>query len=350
MSYAKLENIRVSYDGKTNILTGLDLSIEKGELVSLLGSSGCGKTTTLRVIAGFIEPREGRFLLDGKDLTRVPVHKRNFGLVFQSYALFPHLTVFENVSFGLKLRKIASGEIKRRVEKMLEITDLTALAKRYPKQMSGGQRQRAALARALVIEPELLLLDEPLSNLDAKLRLGMRVEIKALQKKLGITTLFVTHDQEECFSISDRVAIMNKGVIEQFDTPEMIYSRPANEFVARFVGFTNFFNLVEKSGNGRYRTADGVTITVDEGGGGNEVSGKTIAAIRPDDIVLSSKQPTAGNCVPGTVDVRTFLGKSYQYKLTIPGGELVVNAPRDTVFQTGDPVFAVFHSSKIVLC
>lgn len=345
MSYAELENIRVSYDGKTTILTGLNLSIEKGELVSLLGSSGCGKTTTLRVIAGFIEPREGRFLLDGKDLTRVPVHKRNFGLVFQSYALFPHLTVFENVSFGLKLRKIASGEIKRRVEKMLEITDLTALAKRYPKQMSGGQRQRAALARALVIEPELLLLDEPLSNLDAKLRLGMRVEIKALQKKLGITTLFVTHDQEECFSISDRVAIMNKGVIEQFDAPEVIYSRPANEFVARFVGFTNFFSL-EKSGNGRYRTAGGVTITAD----GDDASGKTIAAIRPDDILLSPTQPAAENCVPGTVDVRTFLGKSYQYKLTIPGGELVVNAPRDTVFQTGDSVFAVFHSSKIVLC
>jgi putative spermidine/putrescine transport system ATP-binding protein len=348
MSYAELENIRVSYDGKTSILTGLNLSIEKGELVSLLGSSGCGKTTTLRVIAGFIDPREGRFMLDGKDVTRVPVHKRNFGLVFQSYALFPHLTVFENVSFGLKLRKIDAGDIKRRVEKMLEITDLTALAKRYPKQMSGGQRQRAALARALVIEPRLLLLDEPLSNLDAKLRLSMRVEIKALQKKLGITTLFVTHDQEECFSISDRVAVMNKGVIEQFDTPEMIYSRPANEFVARFVGFTNFFNL-EKAGDGRYRTADGTMITVD-GAGTSAMPESGTGAIRPDDILLSPTCPSAENCVSGTVDVRTFLGKSYQYKLAIPGGELVVNAPRDTVFQPGDPVFAVFPSSKIVLC
>jgi putative spermidine/putrescine transport system ATP-binding protein len=175
----------------------------------------------------------------------------------------------------------------------------------------------------------------------------MRVEIKALQKKLGITTLFVTHDQEECFSISDRVAIMNKGVIEQFDTPEVIYSRPANEFVARFVGFTNFFNL-EKSDNGRCRTTGGVTITVD-GGGGN-AQGKTTAAVRPDDILLFPTRPAAENCIPGTVDVRTFLGKNYQYKLTIPGGELVVNAPRDTVFQTGDPVFAVLASSKIVLC
>jgi putative spermidine/putrescine transport system ATP-binding protein len=347
MSYAELENIRASYDGKTNILTDLNLSIEKGELVSLLGASGCGKTTTLRVVAGFIEPRGGRFLLDGKDLTRRPVHKRNFGLVFQSYALFPHLTVFENVSFGLKLRKIRSEEIKRRVEKILEITDLSALARRYPKQMSGGQRQRVALARALVIEPELLLLDEPLSNLDAKLRLGMRVEIKALQKKLGITTLFVTHDQEECFSISDRVAIMNKGLIDQFDTPEVIYSRPANEFVARFVGFTNFFDL-EKTGGGEYRTSQGIRI-VPKGETGDG-SGKIIAAIRPDDILLSPARSGDENVIPGTVEVRTFLGKIYQYKLKIPGGELVVNAPRDTVYQAGDQVFAALSASKIVLC
>jgi putative spermidine/putrescine transport system ATP-binding protein len=346
MSYAELENIRVSYDGKTNILTDLNLSIERGELVSLLGSSGCGKTTTLRVIAGFIEPRGGRFLLDGKDLTRRPVHKRNFGLVFQSYALFPHLTVFENVSFGLKLRKIASGAIKRRVEKILEITDLAALARRYPKQMSGGQRQRVALARALVIEPELLLLDEPLSNLDAKLRLSMRVEIKALQKKLGITTLFVTHDQEECFSISDRVAIMNKGVIEQFDTPEVIYSRPSNKFVAHFVGFTNFFSL-EKTGDGQYRTGGGIPITVDAGETG--ASG-CVAAIRPDDILLFPARPDEENIIPCTVDVRTFLGKSYQYKLKIPGGELVATVPRDMVFQNGDQIFASLRPSKIVVC
>ncbi|HCM28810.1 MAG TPA: spermidine/putrescine ABC transporter ATP-binding protein, partial [Treponema sp.] len=234
MSYATLENIRVSYDGKTQVLQDLNLSIERGELVSLLGSSGCGKTTTLRVVAGFIEPSAGRFMLDGRDLTRTAVHKRNFGLVFQSYALFPHLTVFENVAFGLRLRKLDSGEISKKVAAMLDITDLSALSRRYPKQLSGGQRQRVALARALVIEPELLLLDEPLSNLDAKLRLGMRVEIKRLQKRLGITTIFVTHDQEECFSISDRVAIMDRGVIQQFDSPENIYSRPANEFVARF--------------------------------------------------------------------------------------------------------------------
>jgi len=348
MSYANLENITAGYDGKTAILQNLSLSIEKGELVSLLGSSGCGKTTTLRVVAGFIDPREGRFLLDGKDLTHCPVHKRNFGLVFQSYALFPHLTVFENVAFGLKLRKINSAEIKKRVGVILETTDLSALAERYPKQMSGGQRQRVALARALVIEPELLLLDEPLSNLDAKLRLSMRVEIKALQKKLGITTLFVTHDQEECFSISDRVAIMNRGVIEQFDTPEQIYSRPANEFVARFVGYTNFFTM-EKAQGRNYRIAGIYTMSPDCIG--PESPQKITAAIRPDDITLSQKEVPDTGSLPCTVEVRTFLGRGYQYKLQSPAGELVVNSVKDDeTFQTGDRIFAVLPSSKIVVC
>jgi putative spermidine/putrescine transport system ATP-binding protein len=346
MSYACLENITVSYDGKTSILRDLSLSIEQGELVSLLGSSGCGKTTTLRVMAGFIEPSAGSFTLAGKDLTHTPVHKRNFGLVFQSYALFPHLTVFENVAFGLKRRKVAAAEIKRRVDAMLEITDLAALARRYPKQMSGGQRQRVALARALVIEPELLLLDEPLSNLDAKLRLTMRVEIKALQKKLGITTVFVTHDQEECFSISDRVAIMNKGIIEQFDAPEAIYSQPASEFVARFVGFTNFFSM-EKTAALSIKVAD-------TRNGGTGMPSSAIAAIRPDDITLTASAiGDAGdseNRIPCTVEVRTFLGKSYQYRLNSPAGELVANAPHDQVFETGDTVYATLPASKIVVC
>lgn len=203
MDLIKLENIDVSYDGKNNILENLNLKIKKGELVSLLGPSGCGKTTTLRVVAGFIEPTGGKVMLDNEDYTKMPVHKRNFGLVFQSYALFPHLTVEENVAFGLKMKKMSKDEINKKVSEMLEVVDMSHLAKRYPKELSGGQRQRVAIARALVIEPSLLLLDEPLSNLDAKLRLKMRVEIRKLQQKLGITTLFVTHDQEECFSISD---------------------------------------------------------------------------------------------------------------------------------------------------
>ncbi|WP_373757956.1 ABC transporter ATP-binding protein, partial [Jeotgalibaca porci] len=222
MAFVNLEDIRVSYDGKSDVLKDLRLSIEKGELVSLLGPSGCGKTTTLRVIAGLIEPNDGTFVVDEMDLTKVPVHKRNFGMVFQSYALFPHLTIKENVAFGLKLRKENKTVIEEKVMEILEVTGLSDFADRYPKQLSGGQRQRVALARALVIEPKLLLLDEPLSNLDAKLRVTMRMEIKRIQRALGITTVFVTHDQEECFSISDKVAVMNKGVIEQYDSPEEI--------------------------------------------------------------------------------------------------------------------------------
>ena len=349
MSYANLEGIEVSYDGKTRVLENLNLGIEKGELVSLLGSSGCGKTTTLRVIAGFIEPTGGRFILDGNDLTRTPIHKRNFGLVFQSYALFPHLTVFGNVAFGLKMRKTSAAEIKTRVERMLEVTDLSALAHRYPKQLSGGQRQRVALARALVVEPELLLLDEPLSNLDAKLRLSMRVEIRRLQKKLGITTVFVTHDQEECFSISDRVAIMNKGAIVQYDTPETIFSNPANEFVARFVGFTNFFDLT-KIGPRRFRDSHGEEIDVEV----DKDAASCVGAIRPDDIVIGAGNEAAAspetNSVSGTVEVRTFLGKSYQYEVATDIGRLVVSAPRDRVFEMGARVSVRFPANKIVLC
>ena len=246
MAFMSLKDIDVSYDKKKQILKGLNLDVEKGELVSLLGPSGCGKSTTLRVVAGFIDPQGGSFLLDGEDMTKVPVHKRNFGLVFQSYALFPHLSVYDNVAFGLRTRKMDKELIDKKVKDILEVCGLSDLANRFPRQMSGGQRQRVALARSLVIEPKLLLLDEPLSNLDAKLRLSMRVEIKRLQKKLGITTLFVTHDQEECFSISDKVAVMNGGVIEQYDTPENIYRRPATEFVARFIGFENFLDVEKK--------------------------------------------------------------------------------------------------------
>ncbi len=265
MAFLSLKDIAVAYHQKNYILQGLNLDIEKGELVSLLGPSGCGKTTTLRVVAGFIDPQEGNFILDGEDMTKVPVHKRNFGLVFQSYALFPHLTVKENIAFGLKLRKMDKAQMEAKINEVVEVCDLEGLTDRLPKQLSGGQRQRVALARALVIEPKLLLLDEPLSNLDAKLRIQMRVEIKRLQKKLGITTIFVTHDQEECFSISDKVAVMNNGVIEQYDTPENIYSRPKTEFVARFIGFENFFDLTKVQDH-QYQNQKGEIMKVDNDG------------------------------------------------------------------------------------
>lgn len=342
MSFVDLKNICVSYDGKTNILEGLDLAIQEGELVSLLGPSGCGKTTTLRVVAGYIDPSAGDFLVDGDNFTKVPVHKRNFGIVFQSYALFPHLTVKENVAFGLRMRKMNKATIDQKVDEMLEICGLSEYKDRLPKQMSGGQRQRVALARALVIEPKLLLLDEPLSNLDAKLRVQMRVEIKRLQKKLGITTIFVTHDQEECFSISDRVAVMNQGVIEQYDTPEHIYAKPKTEFVARFIGFENFIE-VTRTDTSIY-SSQGVDFQVEV------PCDKTQAkiTIRPDDIEIV-KRARSSNCIQGTVMVRTFLGKSYQYEVETALGTLVVNGAGNDVYETGSTMKLHLPSHKIVL-
>ena len=341
MSFVDLKNICVSYDGKNNILEGLNLAIEKGELVSLLGPSGCGKTTTLRVVAGYIDPKDGDMLVDGENFTKVAVHKRNFGIVFQSYALFPHLTVKENVAFGLKMRKMDKAQIDQKVDQMLEICGLSEFKDRLPKQMSGGQRQRVALARALVIEPKLLLLDEPLSNLDAKLRIQMRVEIKRLQKQLGITTIFVTHDQEECFSISDRVAVMNQGVIEQYDTPEHIYTNPKTEFVARFIGFENF--IAVKRQKAHTYEANGYVFQVDEDRDDRDVK----MTIRPDDIRITKAKEI--NTVEGKVVVRTFLGKSYQYEMETPIGTLVVNNGDNDVYETGDTCKLCLPSHKIVL-
>ena len=343
MAFIELKDIAVSYNRKNHILKGLQLEVEKGELVSLLGPSGCGKTTTLRVMAGFIEPKEGTFKVNGQDITNVPVHKRNFGLVFQSYALFPHLTVADNVAFGLKLRKMAKEEIQKKVSEVLEVCDLSGLEGRFPKQLSGGQRQRVALARALVIEPDILLLDEPLSNLDAKLRVQMRVEIKRIQKKLGITTIFVTHDQEECFSISDKVAVMREGVIEQYDTPEQIYTYPKTEFVARFIGFENFIRL-KKQQEHRYIADDETMFCIDMDTEQVECKG----TIRPDDILIKDDM-SGENMVVGEVQVRTFLGKSYQYEVKTKLGALVVNASSEKVYETGDTLYLQLPANKIVL-
>ena len=339
MSFVELKNIRVSYDGKQNILEEMNISMEKGELVSLLGPSGCGKTTTLRVIAGLIKPNDGEFILDNDNLTKVPVHKRNFGMVFQSYALFPHLTIAENVGFGLKLRKEKKEVIEKRVAEMLAICGLENLGDRYPKQLSGGQRQRVALARALIIEPKLLLLDEPLSNLDAKLRVAMRIEIKRIQQQLGITTVFVTHDQEECFSISDKVAIMNNGVIEQYDTPENIYRLPKTKFVAQFIGFENFFDVTKTAAG--YQTANQITLSSTLSTASAE---QAVATIRPEDI-----QIVQDGAVKGTVVVRTFLGKSHQYEVTTELGTLLVNGSDQQVYQTGEEIQLHFPAEKLVI-
>ncbi|MFP5110064.1 ABC transporter ATP-binding protein [Neobacillus sp. C211] len=238
MSYLCLENVVKTFN-KTEVVKKMNLEIKQGELVSFLGPSGCGKTTTLNMIAGFLDVDGGRIVVDGKPVHLLPPNKREMGMVFQNYALFPHMTVFDNVAYGLKLRKVSKSEIHTRVTEALEMVRLAGYEKRYPKELSGGQQQRVSLARALVIKPKVLLLDEPLSNLDAKLRQEMREEIVDIQKKVGITTIFVTHDQEEALAISDRIAVMYEGRIEQVDTPVAIYNHPQTDFVSRFIGEVN---------------------------------------------------------------------------------------------------------------
>lgn len=349
MSFINLKDITVSYDGKVDILKKLNIDIEEGKLVSLLGPSGCGKTTTLRVVAGFIQPKNGQFICEKEDYTYIPVHKRNFGLVFQSYALFPHLTVFDNVAFGLKMQKVDKKDIKKAVEEILEVVDLKGYNSRYPKELSGGQRQRVALARALVIKPKLLLLDEPLSNLDAKLRLKMRAEIRKLQQKLGITTIFVTHDQEECFSISDKVAVMNGGLIEQYDTPEEIYTNPSSEFVARFVGFENFIEL-DKIGDNIYQSKSGAKFITHISDKDTKTKEKLVGTIRPDNIkIIDNESEAENNILEGIVDVRTYLGKEYQYSISTEVGTILVNANNEKIYNQGNEVKLYLPANKLVL-
>ncbi len=342
MALLELQNITAGYD-KNVILKDLDFQVEQGELVSLLGSSGCGKTTTLRLIAGFSTPMSGKFVFNGKDYTQVPLNKRNFGFVFQSYALFPHMTVFDNVAFGLKMRKAPTEQMKKEVMEMLETVDLGGFERRFPREMSGGQRQRVALARALVIKPDLLLLDEPLSNLDAKLRVKMRVEIRRLQQKFGFTAIYVTHDQEECFAISDKVAIMNHGVIEQMDSPSVIYNHPKTEFIAKFVGFENFLDLKGTNDEGWYLASDKSRIQVE----GKQGGGK--ACIRPEDIQIVPEGGQCPNPIPGEVMVSTFLGKRNQYNVRTAIGELEVSTDQESVYKTGDRVTLSLTPNKIIL-
>jgi len=350
MSLLHLENIEVKY-GKIKVLEQLNLNIEEGELVSLLGPSGCGKTTTLRVIGGFIKPSEGKFIFEDKDYTDVDVHKRNFGFIFQSYALFPHLTVAKNVAFGLKMRRVSSKEIEKRVNEILDAVDLLDYANRLPKELSGGQRQRVALARALVVKPDLLLLDEPLSNLDAKLRVKMRISIRRIQQELKITTVYVTHDQEECFSISDKVAVMNQGVIEHLDTPQNIYANPKTEFVANFVGYENFIELKIQAVNGELQTAvdhynHTFIIKSDRTFKHKTVKG----AIRPEDIIIiNEKVSVKENIIEGEIGISTFLGKGYQYIVETSVGDIVVNETSSHRYKNGDVVKLHLPKEKIVL-
>ena len=339
MALIELQNVSAGY-GKNIILKNFSLDIEEGKLVSLLGPSGCGKTTALRTVAGFIDLLDGQFRFDGKDYSRVPIHKRGFGYVFQSYALFPHLNVFENVAFGLRQQKTDKAEAEQRVLSMLERVGLSGFEKRLPAEMSGGQRQRVALARSLVLRPKLLLLDEPLSNLDAKLRVQMRVEIRRLQQEMGITAIYVTHDQEECFSISDQVAIMNGGHIEQMGAPEMIYNHPCNEFTARFVGFENFISM-RRSGDG-YRTASGAFFD------SQPKADAVKCACRPEDIVIREAGEEGPCRLQGEVLVCTFLGKQLQYLIKTQEGDFLVNTQADQRLASGDRVTLLFPAEKTI--
>jgi putative spermidine/putrescine transport system ATP-binding protein len=323
--------------GTTKVLEDLSLFVQAGELVSLLGASGCGKTTTLRLIAGFLSPSSGSIKLGGRDLTRLPTHRRDIGLVFQNYALFPHLSVLDNVAFGLKQRGISAGERRKRAMAMLDRVGLSALADRAPGALSGGQKQRVALARALVIEPPLLMFDEPLSNLDAKLRVDMRVEIRQLQRSNGTTSVYVTHDQEEAFSISDRVAIMNAGRLMQFDRPEILYRKPANTFVARFVGFENIipFKVAGRAGSNIIAETAGIRLHLSQDIYG-PIPDAFLLATRPDGLVVSTDPAAEG--LPAKVGLRTYLGRAYQYQCETSAGLLIANGTLTTPLEPGTNV------------
>jgi iron(III) transport system ATP-binding protein len=310
-----IEHVTFGY-GTTAVLDDISLNVAQAEFFAFLGPSGSGKTTLLRLIAGFGTPASGRILIGERDVTVLPPWERNVGMVFQNYALWPHMTVAKNVAFGLERRKLSRAEIARKVSDVLALVDLSAFADRRPAQLSGGQQQRVALARTMVIEPEVLLLDEPLSNLDAKLRVEMRSELRRLQRKLGITAIYVTHDQEEANAVADRVAVLDQGRIQQIGVPLELYDRPANRFVAAFLGTTN---LIEGTINGDGTFVAGDFKLNDVGG----ASGPAALSIRPQDMVLAP----SGSGINAKVAEYEFLGSHMRYRVHVSGYALVVDTP-----------------------
>nr|WP_066142198.1 ABC transporter ATP-binding protein [Lederbergia lenta] len=304
-------------------INNADIHIEEGEFFTLLGPSGCGKTTLLRALAGFYRQDEGDIYFGEKCINDLPAHNRNIGMVFQSYAIFPHMSVFDNVAYGLKARKVKKQEIQRRVMEALEMVELAHLKDRQPSQMSGGQQQRIALARAIVIHPGLLLMDEPLSNLDAKLRLKMRSDIRELQKRLHITTVYVTHDQEEALAVSDRIAVLNNGEIQQIGKPYEIYLRPRNKFVANFIGTTNFLDgeLVQRVAGESVVKVEGVEYPVSIN---QSYEGKVIYSVRPEQIKMKKPETKlAGVFLQGMIKETMFLGEKVEYTVELASGKSV---------------------------
>jgi spermidine/putrescine transport system ATP-binding protein len=304
-------------------VAGISLDIPPGQFFSLLGPSGCGKTTTLRLIGGFERPDEGRIVLDGRDMAQTPPHRRPVNTVFQSYALFPHLNVFDNVAFGLRFTKATKEEAARRVAEALRLVRLEGFEERKPTQLSGGQQQRVALARALVLNPSVLLLDEPLGSLDAKLRKALQIELKAIQEEVGITFVYVTHDQEEALTMSDRLAVMSEGHIEQIGAPQEVYEEPGTAYVADFLGVSNLMDAEAKG-----READGCRVALGDlevvaGRGDTRASGPVKVVIRPERVRVEEQGASGPNRVPAMVDRTVYVGSTMQVIVRLPGGQVV---------------------------
>jgi len=327
MGYLDLIGLEKQF-GKTSAVTDFSLSIDRGEFISLLGPSGCGKTTTLRMIAGLETPDSGTILLDGRDLTRLPPNKRGTGMVFQAYALFPNLSVRGNIAFGLEVARRPRDEVDRAISEMLRLVRLEGVETRYPRELSGGQQQRVALARALAVQPDLLLLDEPLSALDAMVRVALRGEIRRIQSQLGITTVYVTHDQEEALSISDRVAIMRDGRIEQVDTPEGIYRSPQSRFVAAFIGTANQF--LGRAVDGSSVQCQGWLLRVPVPV--HLIGRQVVVLVRPENVralLPEAFDPEGENVVGGLVETITFLGSLTRITVSAGTERLVCDLPAD---------------------
>lgn len=317
MAFLQINNVTKTF-GSTEAVKEFNLDIEKGELVSFLGPSGCGKTTTLRMVAGFEIPTAGHIVINGQDITNMPPNQRDVGMVFQSYALFPNMTVAGNIGFGLKVMKKQPEEIKQRVKEMLELINMPDYGDRYPSQLSGGQQQRVALARALALRPEVLLLDEPLSALDAKIRVSLRSEIRSIQQKLGITAVYVTHDQEEALSLSDRVVVMNAGRMEQVGSPFEIYNFPQTTFVANFVGTLNAVEAEVIDPQANTLRIDGVLLQAAKGLEGKRTGDRVMIAIRPERLSFASEQKKA-NLIDAVIENITFLGSIVRVQVILGG-------------------------------
>ena len=355
MSVAITADKVVKRYGDLTIIPQLSQNIKNGEFFTLLGPSGCGKTTLLRMIAGFNSIEGGQIRFNDQVINDIPAHKRNIGMVFQSYAIFPHLTVRENVEYGLKLRNMSKDEMKAKVDKILDVVQITEYQDRLPERLSGGQQQRVALARAIVIHPSVLLMDEPLSNLDAKLRVEMRSAIREVQKQVGITTVYVTHDQEEALAISDRIAVMKKGVIQQTASPHTIYTRPYNVFVATFIGHSNLFKgRIEESGGSKAVVfADGFVLPMNNLNEAAKVGDDVTIAVRPEEFSICGE----GQGVKCTIKTKVFLGKYITYGLEFPEDMLVPDQPAiefsqdlghaERVLEIGDTVYLKPNAAKI---